>query len=504
MAALTLDTPVAVIGSGAMGAGIAQVAAVAGHRVFLYDAVDGVAAKAVESIGARFARSVARGRMDEAAREAALARLHPCAALGEIAPAGLVVEAASENLDLKKRLVAEVESLVGADAIIATNTSSLSVNAIAAALERPARFLGMHFFNPAPVMALVEVASGMLSDGAVADTVFDTAAAWGKTPVRARATPGFIVNRIARPFYLESLRILEEGYGDPATIDAVLREAGGYPMGGLQLLDFVGIDISYHAGGALYEDLLGDRRFAVNQLEREMTEAGRLGRKTGRGFYDYGADAETPAPATAAPGPAPSAVACAAEPDHIGPLIARLEAAGVEIGRAAEIPPDEIHMGDLRLRLTDGRMATEMAADVGAPVVLFDLALDYATVTRIAIAAPDQAPDGAVARAAGLFQASGIAVSVIGDCPAMIVMRTVAGLVNESADAILTGVCAADAVDTALMNGVNHPRGPLAWRDALGAARIMAVVANLADIYPDGRYRPSPLLRRWAAGGVPA
>ena len=244
-APLPQQSIVAVVGTGAMGAGIAQVAAAAGHTVKLLDARNDAAIRAVAGIRSQFAKLAEKGKMSAEAAEAAGQRLLAVNQLSDLADAGLVVEAIVENLEAKQKLYADLEGIVSSECIFGTNTSSISVTAIGAALKRPERLAGLHFFNPAPLMALVEIISGLATDKAVADTLFATANAWGKTAVHAKSTPGFIVNRVARPYYAEALRVAQEGAADYATIDAVLREAGGFRMGAFELMDMIGHDINF-------------------------------------------------------------------------------------------------------------------------------------------------------------------------------------------------------------------------------------------------------------------
>jgi 3-hydroxybutyryl-CoA dehydrogenase len=243
--ALLPQTAVAVIGAGAMGAGIAQVAASAGHTVWLLDTRVGAAASAIDGIRAQFEKMAAKGKMTLEAAQAAGARLQAAEQLADLADAGLVVEAIVENLAVKQQLFKDLEVVVSEGCILASNTSSISITAIGAALNNPQRLAGLHFFNPAPLMALVEVVSGLATDQSVADTLFATAQAWGKTPVHAKSTPGFIVNRVARPYYAEALRVLTEGGADCATLDACCREAGGFRMGPFELMDMIGHDVNF-------------------------------------------------------------------------------------------------------------------------------------------------------------------------------------------------------------------------------------------------------------------
>ncbi|TCO81259.1 3-hydroxyacyl-CoA dehydrogenase [Plasticicumulans lactativorans] len=495
MGALPTSATVAVIGAGTMGAGIAQVAAQAGHPVLLYDAAAGAAERGVQGILRTLGKLVDKGRLGADALADIRGRLRAAATLEELAPAGLVIEAIVENLDVKRELFARLEALVAADAILATNTSSISVTAIAAKLGRPGRLAGMHFFNPAPLMKLVEVVSGLATSAEVAARVHATCEAWGKAPVHAKSTPGFIVNRVARPYYAEGLRLLGEGAADVATLDALLREAGGFRMGPFELMDLIGHDVNFAVTSSVFAAYFNDPRFTPSLIQQELVAAGYLGRKSGRGFYDYAEGAPAHTPATLAPGPAPQAVHIAGPLGVAEPLIERLRAGGVVVthGEGSGL----IVADGVTLALTDGRSATERAwADDLGELVLFDLALDFASTPRLALAAAEQAAPGAILLAAGLLRAAGIATSRLTDVPGLAVMRTVAMLANEGADAVNQGVCSAAAVDVAMQGGVNYPRGPLAWADAIGLPEVLTVLDNLAASYGEDRYRASPLLRR--------
>jgi len=523
MAALSQSRVVAVIGSGAMGAGIAQVAAVAGYTVKLYDSRPEPVAKAMSDIALALNKQVAKQRMSPVDAAAAIARLHPALTLDDIAAAapGLVVEAIVENLDAKRALFAQLEAIVADDCILATNTSSISVTAIAAGLRMPGRLVGMHFFNPVPLMALVEVVAGLATGQDAANTVFDTAAAWGKSPVHARSTPGFIVNRVARPYYAEAWRLLAEGAADAATIDAVLREAGGFRMGPFELMDLIGHDVNFAVTQSVFAGYFNDPRFTPSVLQRELVDAGFLGRKAGRGCYVYGEGAAAITAQAEAPQPVPDyvsytqeagAVAAAAHP-HGGTvtdaLAARLRAAGIAVAHRKPLEshgtddPPAFHCNGAAVYLTDGRTATQRAFDNRHPnTILVDLALDYGTTPRIVLACADQCAPDAYRSVVGLFQAAGLTVTRLGDIPGMAVMRTVAMLANEAADAVNQGVCSAAGADIAMQKGVNYPRGPLAWADAVGIGHVVDVLNNLAAGYGEDRYRVSPLLRRKYAAGV--
>ncbi|MGO4361394.1 3-hydroxyacyl-CoA dehydrogenase NAD-binding domain-containing protein [Terrabacter sp. RAF57] len=282
--------PVGVIGAGAMGAGIAQVAATAGHAVTLVDSVPGAAAGAVDTIGAALKRLVDKGRLSDEDASAVLARITPAASVEELPECGLVIEAVPEDLDLKRRIFADLADVQPSTTVLATNTSSIDIDDIAAEVADPERVLGLHFFNPPPVMRLVEVVHGERTARAFVEHAVALMDAWGKTPVRCSSTPGFIVNRVARPFYGEAQRIVESGVADAATVDWALRERGGFPMGPLELTDFIGQDVNLAVGTSVWEQTGRDERYAPTAFQQGLVEAGRLGRKTGSGVYAYAAD----------------------------------------------------------------------------------------------------------------------------------------------------------------------------------------------------------------------
>lgn len=499
MAALPTTTVIAVVGAGTMGAGIAQVAAAAGHPVRLYDQGAEVARRAAESVRRQFQRLAEKGKMTAEEASIAGARLMPAASLGELTDAGLVIEAIVEDLAMKQELFRAIEGLVGPDCLLATNTSSISITAIGAALKNPSRLAGLHFFNPAPLMALVEIVSGLATDPAVSETLFATASAWGKIPVHAKSTPGFIVNRVARPFYGEALRLVAEGAADVATLDMVMREAGGFRMGPFELMDLIGHDVNFAVTRSVWEAFFHDPRFVPSLLQRELVAAGFLGRKSGRGFYPYGEGVAAPQPTFCAPREQPASYVIHGETPAAFAIADRLgvtPASAHPDGRIATI-------GEAALYLTDGRSATRRAAENGvAGTVLLDLALDYASTPTLAIGCADQCPVAAADDVIGFLQAAGYRVVQLDDVPGLAVMRTVAMLANEAADAVNQGVCSATAVDTAMQLGVNYPRGPLAWAEEIGIAHVVTVLRHLGEHYGDGRYRISPLLqRKWFSGG---
>ncbi|WP_033320371.1 3-hydroxyacyl-CoA dehydrogenase [Streptomyces yerevanensis] len=494
MTALDLADPVAVVGTGTMGQGIAQVALVAGHPVRLYDAVPGRAQAAAEAIGARLDRLVEKDRLTGADRDAARIRLSPAESLAELADSHLVVEAVLERLDVKQQLLRELEEIVTDDCLLATNTSSLSVTAIGGALRNPGRFVGLHFFNPAPLLPLVEVVSGFATDVTSATRAYETARTWGKTPVACADTPGFIVNRIARPFYAEAFAVYEAQAADPATIDAVLRESGGFKMGAFELTDLIGQDVNESVTRSVWEAFFQDVRFTPSLAQRRLVESGRHGRKTGRGWYAYGDDAERPEPHTAEKAQPPAYVVAEGDLGPAAELLPLIREAGIQVREDEEDNGTRLVLpSGGQLALADGQTSVEFR-----DVVYFDLALDYRKATRIALSASQDTQPGTLAEATGLFQALGKDVSVIGDVPGSIVARTVARIIDLAHDAVTKGVATEEDIDTAMRLGVNYPLGPFEWSRKLGKTWAHDLLEELHLRDPSGRYAPSLALYRHA------
>ncbi len=496
-----------VVGAGIMGLGIAQVAAQAGHAVQLFDARQGAAQQAAARLGATLDGLVAKGKLAADAAEAALSRITPLAALEEAQHIDLVIEAIVEDLGAKRALFAQIESLVDAQCVLATNTSSISVTAMASGLQHPGRLVGMHFFNPVPLMKLVEVVSGLHTDEAVAEAVFELARHWGKTPVHARSTPGFIVNRIARPFYAETLALLHEQAATPQVLDACLR-AAGFRMGACELMDLIGHDTNFAVTQAVYEANFQDKRYQPSLVQREMVEGGLLGRKSGRGFYRYQGDGAGAPPLPVALHDAP--VSAGAVSVHGQGAIAD----ALEVAAAATLSPQGwgpsrvtdsgwcgLAIDGARLVLTDGRTAAEMARVLGcADVAVFDRPVRLPSLRGAALAFALAPKAGAAWRSqsAAWLAALGFAPLRLADAPGLVVARTLAMLINEAADAVQQGVCAPDAADAAMKLGVNYPAGPFEWLAEWDAQEVVHLLDALDAHHRGERYRVSPWLRRAA------
>ena len=492
-------THVLVVGAGIMGAGIAQVAAQAGHPVWLYDMREGAAQGALDKLHASLGALVAKGKMQAAAVAGLLARITPVASLQDVASSTLVVEAIVEQVEAKRALWLQLEGIVGADCVFASNTSSISITAMAQGLRHPERLVGMHFFNPVPLMKLVEVVSGLHTAPQIADYVFALAQSWGKVAVHARSTPGFIVNRIARPYYAEALALLQEQCTSPVVLDACLK-AIGFRMGPCELMDLIGHDTNFAVTQSVYQANFFDKRYVPSLVQRELVDGGLLGRKSGRGIYDYAEGAAKPqlAAAQTAEVPARSGVQLHGSGARMDAWASHLTAAGV----AFSVEPNSDWIGlstpTLQLRQTDGRTASSL----GANVAVFDLAFAPEGSRVLAWAPSVRASAACAAEAQAWLSALGYQPQQVADQSALVVARTVAMLINEAADAVQQGVCTAEGANQAMKLGVNYPAGPFDWLAAWSAQGVIDVLNALDAEYRGERYRVSPWLRQQACAAL--
>lgn len=466
---MTTIHTVAVIGSGIMGAGIAEVAASYGHPVLVYDINADAISRAIDGIRTRLESRVARGKLSAQASEQTLQRLMPVTDIHDLAAADLVIEAASEQMAVKKALFAQLAEICPAKTLLTSNTSSISITAIAADLRHPERVAGLHFFNPAPVMKLVEVVSGLATSGEVVEQLSQLAVNWGKQPVRCQSTPGFIVNRVARPYYAEAWRALEEQVAAPEVIDAALRDGAGFPMGPLELTDMIGQDVNFAVTCSVFNAFWQERRFLPSLVQQELVLAGRFGRKSGQGVYSW--RSEKPAV------------------NWLEPVSDTYSAMQVQRGSDGVTEID-----GLLLIETQGETAQALANRYGQPVVVCDR--QEGDVAVIAAAASN--PASATLKAVWHLQQQGKRVLQVADYPGLLIWRTVAMIVNEALDALQKGVASEQDIDTAMRLGVNYPRGPLAWGELLGWQRLLRLLENLQRHYGEERYRPSSLLRQRA------
>ena len=492
-----------IVGTGAMGRGIAQIAAQAGIRVLLFDALHGAATNAREAVVATLARLAEKGKISPEALAAASTRLEVVRRLDELASAQVIVEAIVENLDVKKQLFQQLEDIIHADCILATNTSSLSVTSIAAACKRPERVAGFHFFNPVPLMKIVEVIDGLLTAPWASDALLELGRRMGHSAVRAKDTPGFIVNHAGRGFVTEALRILGEGVTDFSDIDCIMREAAGFRMGPFELMDLTGLDVSQPVMESIYNQYYQEARYRPSPIAAQRLTGGLLGRKTGRGFYDYTEGKATSVPVAAAPAALPGRVwVSQTHPEWADVLRDVAAAAGIAV------ESDYMPGGDALCIVTPlGADVTTCCVEQGLDPhhtvgidCLFGISAGKGA-RRSLMTSPLTTP--AMRDAAhAMFAADGSAVSVMRDSGGFVAQRIVACIVNIGCDIAQQRIASPADIDRAVNLGLGYPQGPLAFGDALGARNILAILEAMQDFYGDPRYRPSPWLKRRALLGV--
>lgn len=373
---------IGIAGAGAMGSGIAQMAALAGHDVLIYDMQENALKKSKEQLFSALQKLQEKGKITQETVEKTKQQIRFTASLQDFSPCSLVIEAIIEKLDIKKELFSKLEKIVSEKSILATNTSSLSVTSVASACNIPQRVIGIHFFNPAPIMPLVEIIPALQTHNDIVLQTQELIKNWNKVGVLAKDTPGFIVNRIARPYYSEALRIYDEGIADMASIDYAMKTIGGFRMGPFELMDFIGHDVNFTVTETMYQSCYNEPRYKPSFTQKRLVEAGWLGRKSGKGFYDYSLGAEFPKP------------------------------------------------------LMDEKLHLE------------------------------------------IFQ------------------RILCMLINEAADACHYGIATEEDIDLAMKNGVNYPKGLLAWAKEIGYETCITHLEKLYNFYQEDRYRCSPWLKR--------
>ena len=519
---------IGVVGLGAMGSGIAQLSIEAGFDTIGRE-VDLLRAEGGRDKIAHFlTRKVDKRQLTHEARDAAVARLTLTTELTDLAECDVVIEAAFEDLAVKHELFRALEAVVRDDAILATNTSALSVTEIASVLERPERAVGMHFFNPAPLMALVEVIAGVQSGEAALALARATGEAMGKTVIDAADGPGFLVNRCNRPFGLEALRLLSERISSIEEIDRICRVEGGFRMGPFELMDLVGVDTGFEVACSFYELSYGEPRWRPSPISARYVAAGLHGRKSGRGYYDYSAlaDGGTYREADPEPLPAPGdagegVLVISGSGVLAGELRAAAEGAGYEVRSphqphggvlpsliiecdrlpaAAESGPGEAaDRGAARMVLcAEGSLS---ALDPAGSAVGFHVLPPFGEAGLVELTRVESSSPLAGERAERLLGALGKHVAWVGDAPGLVLGRIVCQLINECAFALGEGVGEAGDIDTGMLLGLSHPRGPLRWADQIGLDHVLGVLDALCGEYREERYRPAPALRRLVAAG---
>jgi len=492
---------VGIVGTGAMGRGIAQMVAQAGAQVWLRDAQEGAADTARATLVRTWQGLVAKNKMTPETMAACEARLHVATSAQDLAGCDLVIEAIVERLDVKQALFKELEGIVHPDTVLVSNTSSLSITAIASVLQHPGRFAGYHFFNPVPLMKVVEVIAGLKTRPEVCQRLSGLTRAFGHTPVAAQDTPGFIVNHAGRGYGTEALRVVGERVADFATIDRILKDQMGFRLGPFELMDLTALDVSHPVMESIYHQYFEEPRYRPSVITAQRLAGGVVGKKVGEGFYAY-ADGVAQVPAEP-----PVPVVSAMPPVWVSPKAARRAelyqllknlGAAIETG-AAPSSTALILVAPLGMDVTTLAAVERLDA---TRTLGIDMMLEDAAVKRRVLATnPATRPDMRDA-AQALFARDGKAVSVVRDSGGFVTQRVVATIVNIAADMCQQGICTPADLDVAVTLGLGYPMGPLAMGDRIGPTNVLEILFNLQTVYGDPRYRPSPWLRRRGALGL--
>lgn len=490
---------IGVVGAGAMGRGIAQIAAVGGFPVVIWDANGKVAEEAKTFIADMLNRAAEKGRMAKDAAAAAIARITVAGDLQGFAPCTIIIEAIVERLDIKQKLFADLEAIVAETTILATNTSSLSVTAIAAGCQRPERVAGYHFFNPVPLMKVVEVIDAVRTAPWVSPRLVALAHAMGHKPVKAQDTPGFLVNHAGRAYNTEAFRMLGEGIADPCVIDDILREAVGFRMGPFELMDLTGLDVSHAVMESVYTQFYDEPKYRPSALAAARVSAKLFGRKTGEGFYRYEKGEQIRPAAMPAPDARPQAVWLNLAAENVRRLVSDLASrAGVAVENGDKPSSDAIAV------LTPlGGDATTTAVERGLDATR-TVAIDplFGLEKRRTLMTTSVTSPAARDAMHGLLASDGVAVSVIHDSPGFVAQRVVAMIVNIASDIAQQRIATSEDIEAAVKLGLGYPKGPLEFGDALGAPTVLQILEAMHSFYGDPRYRPSPWLKRRAKLGV--
>ena len=494
------DLTVGVIGTGAMGRGIVQVAAAGGVHVLMTDSRPGAAAEARDFIDKMLMRAAEKGTLTRDEAVAAVNRIKIVSGPAEMKPCQVVIEVIVENLEAKQKLLAELESVVAPDCILATNTSSLSVTAIASKLKTPQRFAGFHFFNPVPLMKLVEVIDGLQTEGWVCEALMGLGRRMTREPVRLKDAPGFLVNQVGRGFTLEASHLAHEGIAAFPDVDRVMRDVGGFRMGPFELMELTGLDVTQPASELIYNQFFQEPRYRPNLIMRSRFEAGLLGRKSRRGFYEYDAEMKPVIAAEpAAPADRPASV-------WVSPAESQGHAALVELLKKLGAPLESgARPGASSLILVTpiGEDATTCAVEQGLdPKRTVAVDTLFPMVKRRTIMGTPITDPAYRAAAHGLLAADGVPVTVCRDSPGFIAQRIVAMIVNIGCSIAQSRTAQPADIDKAVTLGLNYPNGPFRFGDVLGPDRVYRVLNGMYRIYGDPRYRPNIWLTRRAKLGV--
>jgi 3-hydroxybutyryl-CoA dehydrogenase len=492
---------VGIVGAGAMGRGIAQIAAQAGSTVKLFDVQPQAAGLAREEIFAQWDRLVAKTRLNAEQAKDCKSRVLTLETLQGLSGCDLIIEAIVERLEVKQALFLELEAVTTPDAVLVTNTSSLSVTAIASRLKHPGRFAGYHFFNPVPLMKVVEVIAGLKTVPATCSQLMQYARQMGHTPVQAQDTPGFIVNHAGRGYGTEALRIVSEAITDFATVDRILRDQAGFKLGPFELMDLTALDVSHPVMEAVYHQYYEEPRYRPSVITAQRLAGGLLGRKTGEGFYRYVDGVVQTAAEAAVP------QISEMPPVWVSPRAARrsellqlLKSLGARIETGVSASPQALMLvAPLGFDITTVAVVERLDP---ARTLGIDMLIDDASTRRRVLATNPATRTDMREAAHALFARDGKAVSVIRDSGGFVTQRVIATIVNIASDICQQAICSPKDLETAVTLGLGYPLGPLAMGDRYGATNILEVLFNMQTVYGDQRYRPSPWLRRRGAIGL--
>lgn len=485
---------IAVIGSGTMGIGIAQLAIVNGHSTILYDLDAQKAQQAVEGLGQTFKKLVEKSKLTQQQADEALARLTVVNQVEALRDADLVIEAVVEKKEVKQSLFKQLAEICSAQTIFASNTSSISVTAISAGIAHPERVVGLHFFNPAPVMKLVEIVQGLKTPNSLCLALKNLMLGWKKIPVLTKSTPGFIVNRIARPFYAEGFRALQEQVTSYNQLDYALKQCGGFAMGPCELTDLIGQDVNFSVTQSVYQEFFYEPRYRPSLIQKELVDAGAWGRKSKQGFYRYNEknQYETFQPKAVVAKPIDAHIQLKGTWSQLPAFLTRL---GLKSGSASD--DNILQIDDIDLRLSQGESAN--IHYLSRKVILMDWHHDFEQAQALVLSRNELCEASDLAKVEAYFAQFGMSVMWIKDHPALLTLRTIALLINEACEASLHGVASLEDIDNAMKYGVNYPKGPYQWLTQMGGAYVLQTLNNLYALYGEEKYRASIYLKQYVA-----